>query len=173
MKKLLFVLALLASGSIYAQNDKIFKHSGEVIEGKVSKIDEYTIVFKYEGEDAEQTVSKYAVERIIFGKSQRIQNITDKITIKSEDDWDKVILLEEKSYIAGLQKIDEIKGKTGLINFHTGNTGDRKAEQKLKMAAAALGCAFILLTADKNTVGASSNSMGGSQNIKKGIAYKY
>ena len=41
------------------------------------------------------------------------------------------------------------------------------------MEAAKLGCPFILLTADKTTVGASSNTLGGSQAIKKGVAYKY
>jgi hypothetical protein len=41
------------------------------------------------------------------------------------------------------------------------------------MAAAKMGCPFILQTADKATVGASSNSLGGSQVIKKGIGYKY
>jgi hypothetical protein len=60
-----------------------------------------------------------------------------------------------------------------LINFQTGNTGDKKAEKKLKMAAAAIGCPFILMTADKTTVGANSNQLGGSQAIKKGVGYKY
>ena len=35
------------------------------------------------------------------------------------------------------------------------------------MDAAAQGCAFILLIADKTTVGANSNGLGGSQAIKK------
>lgn len=173
MRKLLLIFSLFISVYANAQVDKIFKHSGETINGKVVKIDEYTIVFIYDGEDAEQTVSKYAVEKIIYGKTQRIQDITEKITIKGGDDWEKVILFEEKSYIAGLKKVEEVRGKTGLINFQTGNSGDKKAEKKLKMAAAELGCQFIFMTADKTTVGASSNSMGGSQNIKKGIAYKY
>ena len=60
-----------------------------------------------------------------------------------------------------------------MINYHTGNTGDKKAEKKLKIEAAKMGCPFILQTADKSTVGASSNSLGGSQVIKKGIGYKY
>ena len=84
-----------------------------------------------------------------------------------------MVILEDKAYIAGLKKGEEVRGKTGLINFQTGNTGDKKAEKKLKMEAAKLGCPFILLTADKTTVGASSNTLGGSQAIKKGVAYKY
>nr|WP_298655103.1 hypothetical protein [uncultured Flavobacterium sp.] len=172
MKKLIFTLLLIIN-FVSAQNDKIYKHNGETVEGTVVRLDEYTITFKYTNEDAENVVGKYAIEKIVYGKSGRTEEITEKITINGEDDWEKVVILEDKAYIAGLKKGDEVRGKTGLINFQTGNTGDKKAEKKLKMEAAKLGCPFILLTADKATVGANSNQLGGSQVIKKGVGYKY
>ena len=174
MKKIIVTLALILGFAISnAQTDVITKHSGETVKGKVIKVEEYTIVFKYDGEDAENTLSKYAIQKIVYGKSGRVEDVTEKITVSTEDDWEKVIVLEEKSYIAGLKKVEEVRGKTGLINFQTGNTGDKKAAKKLKMAAAAIGCPFILMTADKTTVGANSNAIGGTQAIKTGIAYKY
>lgn len=173
MKNFLFLLFALSATIMSAQVDKIFKHNGEIVSGKVVKLEEYTIIFKYENEDAENTVSKYAVEKIVYGKSGRVEEVTEKIDVKGEEDWEKVVILEDKAYIAGLKKGEEVRGKTGLVNFQTGNTGDKKAEKKLKMAAAALGCPFILLTADKTTVGANSNALGGSQAIKKGVSYKY
>jgi sRNA-binding regulator protein Hfq len=174
MKKI-FLLAILALGLnvANAQNDKIFKHNGEAVEGKVVRLDEYTIVFKYDGEDAENTIGKYAVEKIVYGKTKRVEEVTEKIVINGEDDWEKVVVLEDKGYIAGLKKVGEVRGKTGLINFQTGNTGDKKAQKKLKMDAAKQGCPFILLTSDKTTVGANSNAIGGSQAIKTGVGYKY
>jgi len=174
MKKiLLMVVFALGLNVANAQNDKIYKHSGETVEGKVIRLDEYTIVFKYDGEDAENTIGKYAVEKIIYGKTKRQEDVTEKIVINGEDDWEKVVILEDKSYIAGLKKAGEVRGKTGLINFQTGNTGDKKAAKKLKMDAAKLGCPFVLQVADKTTVGANSNAIGGSQAIKTGVAYKY
>lgn len=170
--KLFTASFLLLTNSLFAQTDIIKMHNGETVKGKVLKVEEYTIVYKYEGEDAEVTVSKYAISNITY-KSGRVQEITEKINIKGEDDWEKVVIIEDKAYAAGLKKVDEVRGKTGLINFQTGNSGDKKAEKKLKEAAALLGCPFILLTSDKSTVGANSNTIGGSQNIKKGIAYKY
>lgn len=143
------------------------------MQGKVLRVEEYTIVFVYDGEEAENTIGKYAIEKVVYGKSGRTEDVTEKIVVNGEDDWEKVVILEDKSYIAGLKKGEEVRGKTGLINYHTGNTGDKKAEKKLKMAAAKEGCPFILMTADKTTVGASSNGLGGSQAIKKGIGYKY
>jgi sRNA-binding regulator protein Hfq len=174
MKKfLLMVVFALGLNVANAQNDKIYKHSGETVEGKVIRIDEYTIVFKYDGEDAENTIGKYAVEKVIYGKTKRQEDVTEKIVINGEDDWEKVVILEDKGYISGLKKVGEVRGKTGLINFQTGNTGDKKAQKKLKMDAAKQGCPFVLLTADKTTVGANSNALGGSQAIKTGVAYKY
>jgi sRNA-binding regulator protein Hfq len=173
MKKLLLSALILLGLTVNAQSDKIFKHSGETVSGKVVKVEEYTVVFKYDGEDAENTISKYAVEKVVYGKSGRTEEMTEKIVVNGEADWEKVVILEEKSYIAGLKKGDEIRGKTGLINFQTGNTGDKKAEKKLKIEAAKMGCPFILQTADKTTVGANSNQIGGSQVIKKGVGYKY
>ncbi len=174
MKKIIFLFAMvLGFSAANAQNDVITKHNGETVEGKVVRVEEYTIVFRYDGEDAENSIGKYAIEKIVYGKSKRVEEVSEKIVVKTEEDWEKVVILEEKSYIAGLKKEGEVRGKTGLINYHTGNTGDKKAEKKLKMEAAKLGCPFILLTADKATVGASSNGLGGSQAIKKGIAYKY
>lgn len=172
MKKLIFIF-LSVVNFVSGQSDKIYKHSGETVEGTVVRLDEYTITFKYANEDAENVVGKYAIEKIVYGKSGRTEEVTEKITINGEDDWEKVVILEDKAYIAGLKKGEEVRGKTGLINFQTGNTGDKKAEKKLKMEAAKLGCPFILLTADKATVGANSNQLGGSQVIKKGVGYKY
>ena len=167
------VVVTLGINVASAQVDKIYKHSGETVEGKVVRVDEYAIVFKYDGEDADNTIGKYAVEKIIYGKTKRQEDVTEKIVINGEDDWEKVVILEDKSYIAGLKKAGEVRGKTGLINFQTGNTGDKKAAKKLKMDAAKLGCPFVLQVSDKTTVGANSNALGGSQAIKTGVAYKY
>ncbi|WP_320815806.1 hypothetical protein [Flavobacterium sp.] len=173
MKKILILAVLFFTAFASAQVDKIYKHNGETVDGKVLRVEEYTIVFVYDGEEAENTLGKYSIEKIVYGKSKRTEEVTEKIVVNGEADWANVVILEDKSYIAGLTKVDEVRGKTGLINYHTGNTGDKKAEMKLKKEAAKMKCPFILQTADKSTVGASSNSLGGSQVIKKGIGYKY
>lgn len=106
MKKIILVLATIFSfGVANAQVDVITKHSGETVEGKVIRLDEYTVVFKYDGEDAENTIGKYAVEKIVYGKTKRVEEVTEKIVVTGEADWEKVVILEEKSYIAGLKKL--------------------------------------------------------------------
>jgi len=176
MKKLLFILSMFITVAAFSQNDKIYLHNGKNIEGSVVRVAEFTVVFKYANEDAEQTVGKYAVEKIVYGKSGREEQVTEKVIVNSKSDWEKVVLLEDKSQVAGLTKIDEIKGKTAFINYRTAAGSDKKAEQKLKEEAASKGCAFILMTSDKdlNLAGiGSSNALGNTQSVKKGVAYRY
>ena len=79
MKKLIFIF-LLVINFVSGQNDKIYKHNGETVEGTVVRLDEYTITFKYLNEDAENVVGKYAIEKIVYGKSGRIEEVTIAIT---------------------------------------------------------------------------------------------
>src|SRR5690606_19292785 len=113
MKKLVLLAVLLVTAAVSAQTDKIYKHNGETVDGKVIRNEEYVIVFKYDGEDAENSMSKYAIEKIVYGKSGRTEDITEKIVVNSENDWEKVVIFEEKDYIAGLKKVGEVRGKTG------------------------------------------------------------
>lgn len=63
MKKLLTTVFFACAMVVAFASDKLFLHSGKTIDGKVVKVEEFTIVYKYEGEDAEQTVGKKAVEK--------------------------------------------------------------------------------------------------------------
>jgi hypothetical protein len=169
MKKLIAILAMaLMSLASFASEtpDKMHKHSGETVDVKIVRVGEYNITYTYVGESAEQVVSKYAIEKIVYG-SGRTEKVTDKISVGGEDDWENVIILEDKAQIAGLIKKDEISGKTsGLFSFQTFGSADKKAQKKLKQAAAKMGCPFILMSADKNNIETT-------QALKNGFAYSY
>jgi sRNA-binding regulator protein Hfq len=93
MKKIILVLFLiLTTSAVSAQTDAITKHSGEIVNGIVLRVDEYTIVFKYDGDDAVNSIGKYAIEKVVYGKSCRVKEITEKIKIIGEADWEKVII---------------------------------------------------------------------------------
>src|SRR6476659_6233961 len=175
MKKLLFIFTLLISVAAFAQNDKIYLHNGKTIEGTVVRVAEFTLIFKYANEDAEQTVGKYAVEKIVYGKSAREEKVTDKISVLSKDDWEKVVMLVDKSEVAGLTKVNEVKGKTAMINYRTAAGSSAKAEKDLKQKVAEVGCAFLLMTADKDADLSRHNGrgVGGKPSMKTAVAYKY
>lgn len=167
-----FTLSLIAAlFSLFAfcqKNDVLMKHNGEKLEVKVIKVGETTINYKYPGEDAEQTIGKFAVASIVYGGSGRKEQISDKIVISGEDDWEKVQILTDKSQVLGLKKGDDVRGKTsGLLSYNTAGSADKKASRRIREAAAKLGAPFILMTSDK------SDGFGIKQSIKNGTAYTY
>lgn len=169
MKKLIAFLALaMMSVATFAADtpDKLYKHSGEVVDAKIIRVGEYTITFAYVGETAEQVVSKYAINKIVYA-SGRSEKITDKIVVGSEDEWESVIVLEDKEQTVGLSKKEEISGKTsGLFSYQTFASADKKALKKMKQAAAKIGCPFVFISSDKNNVATT-------QALKRGFAYGY
>ena len=164
MKKALGLLTLVSSVFVFGQVDKIYKHSGEVVEGYVKRVDEFTVEYTYQGEETLNTLSRYAVNKIFYGKSTRIEDISQEIEITDDKDWPKVMILEDKKLVAGLKRGASLKAKTGWVNFRTGNGKDERTERVLKMEAADARCPFILLLSDK---------MAGSSSKKTGTCYKY
>lgn len=166
------VAVFMVTAAAYSQNgatgtDKIYKHSGEVLDVKVQKVGENDITFKYPGEDAEQVIGKLAVSKIVYG-SGRTEQVSEKITVDGKDDWEKVEIVTAPGLVLGLKKGEEIKGKTaGFVSYNTAGSADKKATRRLKEAAAAAGAPYILLTSDK------SDGFGVKQSIKKGILYTY
>lgn len=165
-KKLFLVVALLATIVSFGQTDKLYKHTGEKLDVKITKVGEFVISFTYPNEQAEQTIGKYAVAKVEYA-SGRKEDITEKIVISSSDDWEKVIILEDVATTVGLKRQGEIRGKTGgMYSFRTSGNADRKAMERLKKEAAELGAPFVLITSEKD-------SRWTTQQIKKGFAYSY
>ncbi|RYE25378.1 MAG: hypothetical protein EOP51_04320 [Sphingobacteriales bacterium] len=172
---LLLTAGLLAVITSNAQTDSIYLHNGTVVAGKVYKVAERTVVFSYENEEAQQSYGKYAVDHVVFGKSGRVQPVTNKVVVHSKEDWERVLIIENAEEIAGLQRRGEVKGKTAFVNYRTGEGSDKVALKKIKMDAAAQGCGFVCITTDKD-IDRKSDDGGGFgqvQSIKKGIGFSY
>ncbi len=167
MKKLtMLLIASLCVLFSFAQ-DNMVKHNGEKLAVKVVKVGETTIIYKYPNEDAEQTIGKYAVASITYA-SGRKEVISEKIMVDGKGDWEKVVVLTDKSQVLGLKEGEEVRGKTaGMISYRSAASSDKKASERIKKDAAEQGCPFVLMTSDK------SDGYGVKQSIKNGMAYKY
>jgi len=167
-KTILTLFTALFTLTVFCQNDKMIKHNGEKLDVKVLKVGETTISYKYPGEDAEQTIGKFAVASITYGTSGRKEEVSEKIVISGEDDWEKVQILTDKAQVLGLKKGEEVRGKTsGWLSYNTAGSADKKASRRIREAAAKAGAPFILLTSDKN------DGFGVKQAIKNGTTYTY
>jgi sRNA-binding regulator protein Hfq len=167
MKSILTILAVILSFAVYAQSDTLYMHNGKKVTGNVKKVGEHTVSFTYQNEDVEQVLGKYTILKIIYAKSGRLQEITPKIRVKSEEDWENVIIVENLEEIAGLKRVDEIRGKSAFISYRTGAGADNKALKSLKKEAASMKCPFVLITSEQD------RKYGQNQAIKRGIAYSY
>ncbi|HEU4632798.1 MAG TPA: hypothetical protein VFS22_02375 [Flavisolibacter sp.] len=166
-KPLLTAVLFLAALTQMNAQDKMKKHSGESLDVKIIRVNEFTINYKYPNEDAEQTIGKLAVAEITYG-SGRKEAISDKVVVFGKDDWEKVQILTDKSQVIGLKKGGEVRGKTsGLLSYNTAGSADKKATKRIKQDAAEMNAPFILLTGDKN------DGFGVKQSIKDGVVYTY
>lgn len=170
----LFILVMLivSSFAIRAQ-DTIYFHNGNKVIGKMIAANEYTITYKYLNEEATQTAGRYAVEKINY-QSGRIDNISEKININSIDDWQKVMLLEDKTQIAGLKKGSVIRSNTRFLNLHSANTSERKSFEKLMKEAAKIKSPFLYITYEHETLYPGIIwSIGATQQVKRAVAFGY
>lgn len=178
MKKIsvvLFLCLCVCTSYLFAQTDTVYFHNGTVQAAKIIKIDAATISYKINnaGNEIEFVAGRYAIEKIVY-KNGNTENISEKITVTGESDWQKVIIVEDKALLAGLKRKQTIDGSNTFINLHTPYTGNRKAIKRIKKAAAALGCAFVNIYYDKeSSFMPILRGVSGLQYVKEGWCYSY
>jgi hypothetical protein len=70
-------------------------------------------------------------------------------SISSENDWEKVEILDNKPDIKGLIEVKKIKASSSLGGFVLAAKGIARCKQDLQKQAAALGCPIVYLTVQK------------------------
>ncbi|MCQ2286401.1 MAG: hypothetical protein MJZ76_05965 [Bacteroidales bacterium] len=178
MKKFFLLLTAIVCLSVClkAQTDKMYLHSGEQIEVSVKQMTENTIIYSYVGETMTQEISKNVVEKIVFS-SGRTQEISKKIIVNDEDDWENVIITYVESDIKGLVRKGEVKGSKTGSSLSSTTKIQEKAERELKEEAAEMG-AHVILIQNYNTreAGGMNALTGFGANAKatiSGVAYGY
>lgn len=171
----LFVCCTFFTGVLFSQVDTVYFHSGLLQPAKVIRLDAFTVTYKVTNADneIEYIASRYAIEKIVY-KNGIQESISEKITIRSKDDWQKVIIVEDKNLLAGLKRKQNIDGSNTFINLHTPYTGNRKAIKRIKKAAADLGCAFVFIYYDKeSSFMPILRGVSGLQYVKEGWCFSY
>ena len=148
MKKIILLVMLFFGFNIVnAQVDVIKKQIGETLKGTIISVDDNVIVFKYEGQNVEYTIAKNAVEKITYGRTGQVVQTSDKIALNGATDWQKVVIVENLNFTAGLEVGVQLGNSADLANYQSSN-GNSAINKRLKMQAATLGYPFILITTD-------------------------
>ncbi len=171
-KAIVIVLALFIAFISFSQTvptDKIYKHSGEVLEVKILKINDLAIIYKAPNQDLQENISKLAVDHIVFSTGVE-QKISDKVVVSGKKDADKVQIIDDKDQAEGLKKGAAIEGTTSAFNWRSADASGKKALQRLKEQAAEANAPFVYMTTDHDT----QNAYGmGAKGLKKGFIYTY
>jgi len=172
MKQILIFLVLSLAMNVSYGQDKIVKLSGDTIDCKVNEITNSNIKFIYQGEELINHISKNVVKVIIFN-SGRIQEISERVVINGEEDWEKVKITNLESEIEGLVRGEEMMSKAASGWSTTGEGKmQKKAMDKLKKQAAAKGYHIVFLITT-TTKGGHSGISGGTKASVTGVGYKY
>ncbi|TZF85817.1 hypothetical protein FW774_01730 (plasmid) [Pedobacter sp. BS3] len=173
MKKIVFItLTIFMSRSLFAQ-DKIITHVGDTINCKVIEVLDNSIKYRYPDEDIVSSINKTQVEKINFA-SGRSQQITEKIVVNGEEDWQKVIITNVADDVKGLKRKGEVYGKA-LGGWGAASNAKKvymKAEERLKKEAAKLG-AHIIYAKDLVVKNGEITSGQWARSMLSGVAYGY
>lgn len=132
MKNILLISFLFVSFFASAQ-DKVKFHRGNVGEGKVIEVTPRYVRFVYAGEEAVVMIGAFAIENITFNNG-RVQEFSNKIEVKSPDDWENVKIVYDKNEVFGMKSLGTIeKHSNGAWSLHN-STGHfmKKAQKKVK-----------------------------------------
>jgi hypothetical protein len=135
--KNVFLFFLVTAGtSLLAQSklDKIKKLNGEEIEVEITATDQKMVSFKYPGENETYRISKRMIQEITH-KSGRKEKLSEALVIKGEEDWEKVMITQDKDDVEGMVKKGETTEGTKGFSLHSASSSDKKATKKLRQEA--------------------------------------
>ena len=135
--------------------DEVFFHNGNVAKGKVLEVTEQFIKFNYEGEDAVNTIGRCAISEVKYS-SGRIQQMSQKISVKSPDDWQKVRVVNDKNEVLGLKLLGQVeKHSSGTWSFSitAGHFSEKTLKKIRKEAASRGGCIVLILSQQSKSGG--------------------
>jgi hypothetical protein len=150
---------------------QIYKLNGEVLSVKIIKISPSSVDFYIAGEETNiKQEPKSNLSKIlytdgheeIFSKTNEITSNTNYPKINGQNDWQLVVVTEDKSAIIGLKEVQKLKANSFWGGAIWTKKGVDACYADLKKKAAELGCPVVLVT-DKKTGGVTS---------VEGIAYK-
>lgn len=177
--KNVFLFFLVTAGtSLLAQSklDKIKKLNGEEIEVEITATDQKMVSFKYPGENETYRMSKRMIQEITH-KSGRKEKLSEALVIKGEEDWEKVMITQDKDDVEGMVKKGETKEGTKGVSLHSASSSDKKATKKLKQEAAKMGGYIIYVVEKKennsSSSGANSVTSATDQTISSKTSNKY
>lgn len=151
MKKFYFIIVFLLTTLPTVAQDKVVLRDSTVMDVQIVETNDKSIFFTYPNESIKNEKSKSVIAYIIYasGRREDFKQDVQVPTISSEEDWEKVIITNNREDVAGLEKVQTLttSGGSGL-RFASVTSAHEKATKKLKQAAAKNGCGIVLIISE-------------------------
>jgi hypothetical protein len=144
MKNIFILATLFLSMIIQAQTHELIKHDGQKIDVNFIKVANDQVFYNSKENQEEKSVSQFAVAQLIEKSNSDVKMISNKITLSSKEDYNKVILLEPNQ-TEGLKEIGFTSSFLGKTKGETNQDFKDKAIKRLKQHAASKGYPFIVM----------------------------
>ena len=146
MKMLIMIFAILNTSLVAFSQDSVILKRGDTLNVFVTKSSSESIEFKYPEEDVLNTLSKKRIVKIIYqsGRTENVNKVVQLPTIKSKDDWEKVIITFDPIDVEGYKELGTVTRKSGWGGVVSVEAGEL-VMKKMKKDAAELGSPIILI----------------------------
>jgi hypothetical protein len=156
--RLLCICLFLLFGFLVKSQDRMISLAGDTINCKILDVNEILITYKFPTDDSMYTRSAIFIHQIIFSDG-RIQNISERVIIADESEWQKVSITYDETDIEGLLEVGNIKtsASSNLYGDDGVENAQMEALKNLRKKAAKMG-AFIVLVIGQSSQKARVNS---------------
>lgn len=151
MKKILllsyFMLVCVASNA----QDKVVLRDSTILNVNVVEINDKSIFFSYPNETLRNEKPKNQIAYIIYasGRREEFKQSVQIPVITNSEDWEKVIVTNNREDINGLEMIQSITVSGGAgLRFSSATSAHEKAINKLKKKAAEKRCGIVLIISE-------------------------
>lgn len=151
MKKFLLLSYLILVCVTSNAQDKVVLRDSTVLNVNVVEINEKSIFFSYPNETLKNEKSKNQIAYIVYasGRKEEFKQSVQIPVITNSEDWEKVIVTNNREDVDGLTMIQSItvSGGNGL-RFSSATSAHEKAINKLKKKASEKRCGIVLIISE-------------------------
>jgi hypothetical protein len=123
--------------------DKVITLIGDTIHCRILEFNGIALTYKLSFNDSVCYMTSGKIYQLLYSDGQ-IQNVSQRVSVSGENDWEKVIISYDTAEVEGLVKVADLKATTRT--YSTEEKALEKGEIKLKKEAAKMGAFLVLIT---------------------------
>lgn len=142
MKNLFITFLVLSFSFAHAQNHLLHKHNGENLNINYIRNQNNIVYYTLPSSSVENQISMYAIDKIVDKSDNKLLVYSNKISVSSESDYKKVIVLTPNQ-AKGLTIIETIVKPIRILKGYSPMSLVELTKNRIKKEAASKGFPFV------------------------------